>query len=873
MNKSIVIVWKQQAVRGSIELINQGVLTAVNETAGPAFATENGRITVTVGEAKLIPGSFATMVTVRTEKPFSFFLRDVRRDMPIWIPEYQVAVTGSDDKRTYDQIEADIRVSNRLSKIAKYESEPEESFEKAATYTRDMPCVTWMGLSRDIRMFEVRPHLVVNSGSAWDVIRPMFHYTAVTLPEIGDVPVEYNYFAGRGIGCRNDMVRRLEDGVLPMLNITSVDGEIAYRQKLFVTNEVSALTMASLHGTHYLVSDRHAKSPTPRTPEQQAETDRVLHSEIERNEETVMYLRVVAENISAAPKYAYIRIPQPNVNVYVESGKPIRVELDKEGLNSYTESGRVFMTASINGEPLTDVEYAVLLAAGETVTWEFRIPHRPISRERALALAKTDFDQKFAECKAFWQGKLDSIAQISLPERRIEEMMKAGFLHLDLVCFGNEPDDPVAPVVGIYTPIGTESTPIIQYIESMGDTRLARRAVEYFLKKQRPDGFMQNFSDYMSETGLGLWNAAQHYRYSRDKEWLASIAEHLVRGCDYIIKWSEEHRKEELRGKGYGMISGKVADCAYPYHSFMLNSTTYGGVKNCAEVLAEIGDPNAQRIADFAEEYKGHIRMSLVEAFAVAPVIPLADGSWCPAISQWPEINGPMCLFANGGVTYSHGMMVECSENGCYDIMYGIVDPCSDFGNFIIKAVTELIALENTSFSQPYYSVHPYVHLLRGETRSFLKEFYNNVSALADRQTYTFWEHMYQESPHKTHEEAWFLMRCRWMLFMDHSDTLQLLRGVPRAWLERGKTISYSGVNTRFGRLSVQVQAVDKQIAASIRLMPGESPMPDAVTIRLPHPEDKHPTKVLGGQYDPATETVTLDSFSTEAFVTLRFES
>ncbi len=873
MNKHICIVWKNQTVSGKIQLLNRGTLVQVGQGQGPDFVTDCGRVSLTVADAKLSVGSFATVVTVRASKSFSFFLRDVRRDMPIWIPEYEVAVTEGEDTRTYEQIVADIRAAGRQSKISKMENEPEESFDHAARHTRNMPCVTWLGLSRDIRMFEARPHLVVNPGSAWDVIRPMHHYTPVTLPELGDVPVEYDYFAGRGIGCRNDMTRRLEDGVLPILNVTSVDGEIAYHQKLFVTNEVSPLTLENLHGTHYLVSDQYAKSPTPRTPAQQAETDRVLESEIDRPEETVMYLRIVGENISSAPKYAYIRIPQPNVSVYVESGKPIQVQLDADGLDSYTESGRVFMTASVNGQPMSDMEQAVLLAPGEKVTFQFKIPHRPISRERALALAKTDFEEKFRECRDFWRGKLNAIARISLPEKRIEEMMKAGFLHLDLVCFGNEPDAPVAPVVGIYTPIGTESTPIIQYIESMGDTRLARRAAEYFIKKQREDGFMQNFSNYMSETGLGLWTAAQHYRYSRDKAWLKSVAPNLVKGCDYIMRWSQEHRDEALRGRGYGMISGKVADCAYPYHSFMLNSTTYGGVKNCAEVLAEIGDPNARRIADFASEYKGYIQETLAESFAVAPLIPLADGSWCPAISQWPEINGPMCLFANGGITYSHGMMVECSENGCYDIMYGIVDPNSDFGSFTIKAVTELIALENTSFSQPYYSVHPYVHLLRGETRSFLKEFYNNVSALADRETYTFWEHQYQESPHKTHEEAWFLMRCRWMLFMDDEHSLQLLKGVPRAWLESGKTIAYSGVNTRYGHLSVQAASclAEGKLTAKVQLDSTGCPVPEQVTIRLPHPDGMCPVQVVGGSYDPATETVTLENFKEEAVVTLVF--
>ena len=102
MEKSIAILWQKQKVQGSIQLINQGKLCT-----DPDFSVEHGRLAVTVADAKLTPGSFATMVTVRTEKPFSFFLRDVRKDMPIWIPEYQAAVTEADDSRIYEQIEAE----------------------------------------------------------------------------------------------------------------------------------------------------------------------------------------------------------------------------------------------------------------------------------------------------------------------------------------------------------------------------------------------------------------------------------------------------------------------------------------------------------------------------------------------------------------------------------------------------------------------------------------------------------------------------------------------------------------------------------------------------------------------------------------------
>ncbi len=96
-------------------------------------------------------------------------------------------------------------------------------------------------------------------------------------------------------------------------------------------------------------------------------------------------------------------------------------------------------------------------------------------------------------------------------------MMKAGMLHLDMASFGNEPDGPLAAVVGVYTPIGSESSPIIQYYDSIGRPDLAERSIMYFIEKQHDDGFMQNFNDYMLETGAVLWNVGEHFNYTRNK--------------------------------------------------------------------------------------------------------------------------------------------------------------------------------------------------------------------------------------------------------------------------------------------------------------------------------------------------------------------
>src|SRR5207249_4573088 len=113
----------------------------------------------------------------------------------------------------------------------------------------------------------------------------------------------------------------------------------------------------------------------------------------------------------------------------------------------------------------------------------------------------------------------------------------------------------------------------------------------------------------------------------------------------------------------------------------------------------------------------------------------------------------------------------------------------------------------NVAFSQPYYSPHPWVHLRRGEVKQFLKAYYNGFASLADRETYSFWEHYFHASPHKTHEESWFLMQTRWMLYMEQGQTLKLLPGVPRAWLGNGKGIELVDAATYLGPLSFSLRS------------------------------------------------------------------
>ena len=121
----------------------------------------------------------------------------------------------------------------------------------------------------------------------------------------------------------------------------------------------------------------------------------------------------------------------------------------------------------------------------------------------------------------------------------------------------------------------------------------------------------------------------------------------------------------------------------------------------------------------------------------------------------------------------------------------------------MLKYHSELFFQNNSTFSQPYYSRHNWVQLKRNLVKPFLKTYYNTFSALSDRDTYTFWEHFYHVSPHKTHEEAWFLMETRWMLYIEEGKTLNLLSGIPRKWMEEGKSIELKNAASYFGLFSL----------------------------------------------------------------------
>ncbi len=860
---AIALLWESGPLTGSLainagEIVSSRLVTGAGSGAVAAFQVASHgaiRLEVAIAHPITTPGAQAAIVSVRTDRhAFSFFARDVTAAFPIIIPEYGVAVTLASDTRAYAELAQAVHGCQTASGSATIQAEAD--YQTAAARTRDLHCQTMLGVGRDARVF-----MLLDPGP--DVSNPTIqtwlHNVECHHPDYGDKPLSYSYSAGRGIGCTRQTTRRLDDGVLPIVRTMVDDGPIHYHITSFATLEDGPVSPERVQGSHFLVGAVANKY----SDEIRARRTQIRAAE-ETREQVVLCVRIEAENIAASPCYAWFKAPSLNNTQ----------QHDAQTGFSHTPCGDIYCYSRFAGQPLASLGCNILLQPGQRAVMEFFLPHYPLSPERAAHLAQIDFAQHLAASRAYWRAKLAAAAAVSLPERRVNEMLHAGLLHLDLHAYGQEPDGTLAPEIGLYYgPIGTESAPIIQFMDSMGCHSTAERMLQFFLDMQNEDGSMTNFNDYKIETGAALWSMGEHYRYTRDTAWVRRTAPQMNKACEHLIAWRACNKTEEMRAIGcYGLIEGQCADPDFPLHSYMLNGYAYLGLQRAAEMMRVVDPHRADELAREAEAWKADIRQSLFDAMAIAPVLPLADGAWCPTAPPWPEHTlGPVALGATGGDQYSHGLFfVNDSLLGpLYLVFCEVLDPGEEAATFLLKSHQQLCTLENVAYSQPYYSRHDHAHLMRGEVQQYLQTYYHAFSALADRETYSFWEHLMHACPHKTHEEAWFLMQTRWMLYHEEGDTLHLLPAVPRAWLAEGQNIALERMCSYFGPFTLCVESEQGEMRAKITCDSARKPA--RVTLRLPHPAGASPCAVEGGSYQPDNESVVIDDFTGQAEILLRF--
>jgi hypothetical protein len=869
---NIKIHWQNSYCKGKIENYNCDIIKMEylaetkqwRKVESKKELVVNGNFTLkcTIAEKNLLP----PRISVPIENNFitSFFVRDANEANPIFLKDSKLIVTEGSDKRSFAQITREISTKKMLSSWDKIAKEKEESFEEAARNTRSVKCPTWLGISRDIRIFSI--HYFENHGY-WGQIIPKYHCGYQCYEEDDEEKrVSFDFAIGRGASCTVNITRWLEENNLPILHSLQNEGDIKYHLTFFVTLEKTPLNPRRIIGTDYRSAYAYSSGNMLTERERKKYIDAFNKELLKMDEETLCIMRCESVNTSHSPHYAWFAVPS--------CGLKDTEYLTEYGFLQKKDDKKILYLARLNGQAMGSPQKAVLIQPEQNCVFEVIIPHRAIPIKRARKLLTKNTTQELKAVKSFWKTKLKTAAQIKVPETEIQNRMQAGILHCDLVAYGKEPDQPVAATIGWYSPIGSESAPIIQFFDSAGWHRLAERAIDFFLKRQRNDGFIQNFAGYQLETGYVLWTMSEHYRYTQDLKWLKRVKKNIQLASQYLIQWRRKNMLPELKNKGYGLIDGKVADPNDFFHSFMLNGISLLGLKRAAEMMEHLDKNQAKVIENESNNWHTDLYNAYKESIKKAPLIPIGDGTWLPSFSPWVEYPGPLSLYAEGGNWITHGAF------GCRDALLGalylifcnVLPYDSKPADWLIKVYHTLYTVRNAALSQPYYSRHDYAHLVREEVKFFLKTYYNQVSSLQDRETYSFWEHYFGVSPHKTHEEAWFLMQTRWMLWLEIGETLRLLAGIPRLWLNKNNAIELKNVASHFGHFNFSLHsdpATGRKIQINIEFK--ENRLPAKLEIRVPHPTGKYAQKTDGCSYDREREIVTINKPSKKNIVNIFF--
>ncbi len=834
----IRIVWKDTCGAGRLAL-RGGELISSAEI--PADVVE---FVAEIRGENVAPGDLPTLVRVlRGKHPFTFFLRDVLNAAPLWYPLAECAVTTMEDNRSYQEIAAAIRGKGLKTDAERMEAEPEESYESAcARSTKDQDVPVWLGVARDARFFRVNRHIYQNLGS-WGEITIWNHSAPREYPDNKEW-LRLIFEVGPGSHGCHQITRRLHEGTLPILHVTQSEQTIDYEMTFFATRESRPLSAkdVSVGGSDPIVAYAGMHGTNLTEAEKQALGGPIGALPIgDEKDAMILWLHVEAVNRTAVPVYAFFRAPHLTLD-------------DRQlenGLLHYREAGVIGIN-TLDGVSMPQREMAVLVPANGRVKCDWRICHSMIPEERAKALLTSSYEQHLAGAVKYWHAMAAQGARIVVPETAIQERIEAGMLHLEINTLGHASGDgPLLAAAGVYAPIGTESCPIIQYMDSMGRHDTAARCIQWFLDRQQENGYINSYADYESETGPVLWCVAEHYRLTQDRTWLEKVLPQVEKSARFLLS----QRSEAKKSTG-GLVAGKSSDPKDKTPAFFLNAGVYLGIAGLAEALKEVDPDFAEVLRADAEDYRLDIRKGLEQSAMESPLTPLLDGSWTPALGPWPGINGNVAYHADGGEWFSHGTIMGRLDCGGMALFLSDALPADDpLMDLVLKSHQHPQFRENAGLSQPYYFRHDIAHLKRGETKLFLKCFYNQDVSLQDRQSYTFWEHYFEVSSHKTHEEGWFLMQCRWMLALEEQGGITFLKGIPRKWLEPGKEICLENLVTYYGKANLVVKSQENAIVGSVTT---ERPAGE-IRVRLPHWAEKRPVAVVGGRYDADSETLVVE--------------
>ena len=513
--------------------------------------------------------------------------------------------------------------------------------------------------------------------------------------------------------------------------------------------------------------------------------------------------------------------------------------------------------AAIEGHRLTLTRR---LPARERTLWRVYLPGWQAAAEEAADLLP--HPPTFEDTKAYWQGILSGAMQVDVPDKLLANVIRASQVYCLMNARNQEQGAQLEPWIGAdrYGPLESEGHAIILGMDLFGHHDFARRCLDFYVKRYRPEGYLTTGYTMMG-TGQHLWTLADHCGLTQDDAWLRQNADKIAGAAEWIARQCGKTRSnaDEEPSPEDGLVPpGVIADWGRFAYRFYMEAHYCAGLGAAARALDKIGHPKAGELAGEARQFRRDLEKAYRWSQARTPALPLSDGTFIPGVPSMVYCLGK-CEEIFAGEDWGRSWAGDAETGPHHLAALGILDPAGEDAQWMAQILEdywflrtgrgaypgdesrkEPFDLGGFAKIQPYYGRLTTIYAQRDEVAPFIRAYFNAIPSLLNTENLSLWEHFHNGGGwNKTHETGWLLEQTRTMLVTRRGEELWLAPFVTGNWLRDGMRVSVKSAPTYFGPVGYEIRSradsgvIEATVRGPVRSAPRE------LVLRLRHPEGK----------------------------------